>query len=428
MCRKLLLVSVGLVLTILMTGCSSTSGNDYARERWSVSGGMGKAYSTSSRLCRDISSQWDVRLVNGMAWTNLVSDGKHAYALINGADGYEVVKIRVESGGVVVSNQDLMGLMIQALTGTVDTNDTDATVFRDVPDDVSFQLTLTSGVLTLLSESEIVAIDMDDMRALWREKVRDNNIESVCGIGERVMCTTSTASVMALSARTGMPQWEQALDDGYDFRFVTASQEITLVYGFSKGDGVSITVALSTTDGEVLWMKESLGVATKPPQILSGKAYISESGKFSCMDVRNGRELWSQFFEIEVSDDDGEEVENDGDGQTSTIPARIVVTPALTEDYAFLVVGDQLKAMSSQNGRPEGSVTLPEGVTPKFMLASDQHLYLVADGEPFMYQYDAYSLELERRFVGGSREVISALITDVIILQTRDSIVCYGCR
>lgn len=427
--RKLLLIGVCLAMTIMSVGCFSAGANECKLCKWSISGGNGRTFATELRLCGDIDSLWDIRLVNGVAWTNLVSDGKYVYALINGADGYEVVKIRIDTGGVIVSGEDPVELMISALLGGDIKHKIHPTVFRDVPDDVSFQLTLENGILILLSESEIIAIETDGMRALWREKTRTNNIESICAVGDRVICTTSFGCVKALSARTGMPLWEQSLDDSYDFQFITAGENVALVYGFSKGAGVSMTVAVSIHDGTVLWNKESLGVATKPPQIHGGNAYISESGKFSCLDIRNGEEIWSPLFEVQVPETEGQEGQDDRvDNQESSIHARIVLTPALTDDFAFIVVDDQLKVISMKNGRQEDYLVLPEDIMPKFLLASDDYLYLVTDGEPFMYQYDVASLELERRFVGGSREVISAMITDVIILQTRESVVCYGCE
>jgi outer membrane protein assembly factor BamB len=383
-------VAIIMVLLLLLTSVISCfQGNNLSDKRtgWGLVGGTNRRYFSKDRIFgeKPIIS-WDIKLTNTMTWSNIVSDGKFLYALINGVKGFEIVKIREETGRVL-----------------------GGTVFRDLPESLYYQLELVDNFLVVLCDTELITINTDKMSSIWTNKTRYSKIQSMTVSKNHILCVSSNAVAYSLSLETGMPVWDQQLDDGFDYQFITVCDDVAIVTGFGLGEGNSLTLSLRVPTGEILWTYISKGVATKPSQIRGNYVFITEKGKFSCHDINHGNLIWgAKYYEDETG-----------------LPEIIDVTPSIADEEVVMIKDGEMIVLDLFAGHRVKTVALPENLMPKFILQSKNYIFIVSDGEPFMYKYDRNNYELLAVFSGGKREITGALITDRIILQARSSIVCY---
>ncbi len=371
------------IITIL--GCNGLIPTNDVSLSWTKFGGKGRLFCTKTELPPQLEVVWDIKLGNTMAWSNIVCDSEFLYAVIDSGRGHEIVKIRKSIGSVLANN-----------------------VFRNLPRSIEYQLELVSNRLVVLCDSEMIVLDTCSMNPIWSQKTRISNIQSMAVSDDNILAASTDGYAFSLILSTGMPHWEVKLPEGFDYEFVSVKDSLAIFTGFGLGEGNSLTVCIDVDSGETKWSYISDGVASKPPQIAKHNVFITETGKFTCLDIEDGSYLWTNRLKDDETDH----------------PVTTDVPVSISSSEVIYIVGDEIRIVNLRHGHIEKQIFISADLIPKFIVQSDKFLFVLSDGSPFLYQYRKSDYELVAVVNGMMREVTSISLADELIVQTRESIIC----
>jgi outer membrane protein assembly factor BamB len=144
----------------------------------------------------------------------------------------------------------------------------------------SSPLVINDGTLYVQGESEIAALRASDGVLLWQSSVGrgpagSNHYSQIAVVNDSVYIPTSANEVCAVQASDGTRRWCTPLGALSDLLTLTA--DTTGAYVLNEGGSPADIVALSPTDGAVLWQRMVPRIVADPSLLLvqDGLLYLS---------------------------------------------------------------------------------------------------------------------------------------------------------